>query len=528
MVEADFIIGDSIAAGIGAFGLGLKRDMGFYPEPDKGKSKDSKGISKVGASPQAILGYLKEIGEGSLKSKNVILSCGISNGPNDLDTWIKKEFDFLKNLNCNVFVVGCTNKPPEKFTKSPLNLVGMNDKVKKFAESYGFKFCGGFTPQADGIHPADYKAYYLNNIKPLLNGATPKPESSTNANQSTNSGQPQETPATQPGPTKEELEAIRRKELADKQRKNSKIVNGKRYVFNVAGEFSISLNDYITPAGSVIGNQELGTFSVLELNLDENPFDSEDIEEIVYSDDEYVEDVSLDSEEQLIFIQLETQKVTKKEVKDLTLAAEGQQNSVENEGPAITGPLSSLKWNNLSQLYENAGRLAPQLGKKPRVNAKNLASGYISGVHGLCPQGTQAILVAMCGIKELGTISGHADWFSFKSPGTFGGGPSKFNISVGGVTYYNDKVRIKQNNGSWAGTYLTDPKQWQIGDIIAMGYTPAQHNGNYGHIQIYIGTNWQSDFKQGAIQQKGVDPNTVALWRMNQNGLNAIKKNQGG
>ena len=39
MVEADFIIGDSIAAGIGAFGLGLKRDMGFYPEPDKGKSK---------------------------------------------------------------------------------------------------------------------------------------------------------------------------------------------------------------------------------------------------------------------------------------------------------------------------------------------------------------------------------------------------------------------------------------------------------------------------------------------------------
>jgi hypothetical protein len=521
MVEADFIIGDSIAAGIGSFGLGLKRDMGFYPEPDKGKSKDSKGISKVGASPQTILGYLKEIGEGSLKSKNVILSCGISNGPNDLDTWVKKEFDFLKNLNCNVFVVGCTNKPPEKFTKSPLNLVGMNDKVKKFAESYGFKFCGGFTPQADGIHPADYKAYYLNNIKPLLNGATPKPESSTNENQPTKTGQPQE-PGPPPGPTPEELEAIRRKELADKQRKNSKIVNGKRYIFNVAGEFSISLNDYITPPGTIIGNQELGTFSVLELNLDENPFDSEDIEEIVYSDDEYVEDISLDEEEQLIALQLD--KVTKKEIRELTLASNGQQNSVENESPPITGPITSLKWSNQSQLYENAGRLVAELGKRRRITAKTLAMGYNSSIHGLCPQGTQVVLVAMTGIKGLGTITGNADWFSFKSPGT-GGGNSKFNISVNGVVYYNDKVQIRQNNGSWAGTYLTDSKQWQIGDIIAMGYVGGKP---YGHIQIYTGQNWQSDFKQGAIQQRGVDSNTVALWRMNQNGLDAIKKNQGG
>jgi hypothetical protein len=33
-----------------------------------------------------------------------------------------------------------------------------------------------------------------------------------------------------------------------------------------------------------------------------------------------------------------------------------------------------------------------------------------------------------------------------------------------------------------------------------------------------------SDFKQGkSIQQKSVDVNTVALWRLNQNGLEAVK-----
>jgi hypothetical protein len=67
--------------------------------------------------------------------------------------------------------------------------------------------------------------------------------------------------------------ALRRKEFIDKQKKNPKIVYGKKYIFNVAGEFSISLNDYVTPPGTIISNQEIGTFSITTLNFDENPYD---------------------------------------------------------------------------------------------------------------------------------------------------------------------------------------------------------------------------------------------------------------
>ena len=149
--------------------------------------------------------------------------------------------------------------------------------------------------------------------------------------------------------------------------------------------------------------------------------------------------------------------------------------------------------------------------------------GYKKGIHGLCPQGTQAVLVALTGIKELGLISGNADWFSFKSPAT-GGSPygvgKGFDKSINGKSYYGPKTRINQVNGSWKGTYLQNSSMWQVGDIIACGYLGGK---KYGHIQIWIGYAWMSDFEQNTIQQKNVDPNTVALWRLNQNGLSLIK-----
>jgi hypothetical protein len=112
----------------------------------------------------------------------------------------------------------------------------------------------------------------------------------------------------------------------------------------------------------------------------------------------------------------------------------------------------------------------------------------------------------------LGTISGHADWFSFKNPST-GGGRSSFAISVGGTTYYNDKVKVGKD-------FITDKSKWQVGDIIVMGYT----DGNlYGHIQVWTGFKWVSDFSQGAVQQRKVDFNTIALWRLNENGKQAVQ-----
>jgi hypothetical protein len=181
----------------------------------------------------------------------------------------------------------------------------------------------------------------------------------------------------------------------------------------------------------------------------------------------------------------------------------------------ITDADSKLQsgYKNLDELLKIAGNLAPKLRKNPRVRYENLKSGYKKGIHGLCPQGTQAVVVALTGIMELGTISGNADWFSFKNPST-GGGRSSFAINIGGKTYYNDKVKV-------GNEYINNPSQWQVGDIIVNGYTGTKP---YGHIQVWTGFKWVSDFTQNRIQINNVDFNTLALWRLNNNGKEVVLK----
>ena len=201
----------------------------------------------------------------------------------------------------------------------------------------------------------------------------------------------------------------------------------------------------------------------------------------------------------------------------------GQEDSSSTESSTVTEKVDIQPFGTFDELLRLAGKLARELGKNTRVNYSNLKQSYVKGVHGLCPQGTQAVLAALTGIKGLGKISGNADWFSFKTPGT-GGGNASFNRSIDGVVYFNDKIKITQKNGSWKGTYLQDPSQWQVGDVIAMGYTGGK---KYGHIQVWTGYKWMSDFKQNRIQQNNVDPNTVALWRLNENGLAAVRGQSG-
>ena len=198
--------------------------------------------------------------------------------------------------------------------------------------------------------------------------------------------------------------------------------------------------------------------------------------------------------------------------------SKNQEDSVNNGGE-IGNPANIKPYSSFNQLIDLAGDCARELGKNPRVNATNMKMSYKDGVHGLCPQGTQAVLYALTGVKSLGQLSGNADWFSFKSPTIPAGGDFKGNFANTG--YFNQKVKISQLNGSWKGTYLTDKKQWQVGDVIAMGYTSR----SYGHIQVWTGYSWMSDFKQGdAIQQRHVDPESVALWRLNEKGVAAVNK----
>jgi len=179
---------------------------------------------------------------------------------------------------------------------------------------------------------------------------------------------------------------------------------------------------------------------------------------------------------------------------------------------------TSLKsgYRTLDDLLKIAGNLAPQLGKNPKVKYENLKSGYIKGIHGLCPQGTQCVVAALTGVNGLGKLSGNADWFSFKEPST-GGGRSSFSNPIGGQIYYNDKIRVGKE-------YINNPTQWQVGDIIANGYLDGKL---YGHIQVWTGFKWLSDFTQNRIQTNKVDFSTIALWRLNELGKQSVQTQKG-
>lgn len=181
----------------------------------------------------------------------------------------------------------------------------------------------------------------------------------------------------------------------------------------------------------------------------------------------------------------------------------GQIDSDSNLGvpgePADIKPVGSF-----DALLRLAGQCARELGKNPRVNYQNLRIGYVKGIHGLCPQGTFAVLYALTGIKSLGQLRGNANAFSMNGSK---GLPS---------SYFNSKIRVGKE-------YFDNPSSWQIGDIIAVDY-----NGRpYGHIQVWTGVKWVSDFTQNTLQRNHVDWASVALHRMNTSGIMATKNQSG-
>jgi hypothetical protein len=154
-----------------------------------------------------------------------------------------------------------------------------------------------------------------------------------------------------------------------------------------------------------------------------------------------------------------------------------------------------------------------------RIRYETISTGYKKGVHGLCSAGVQLVVAAMLGVDAFASTTGNADHFSFiretipSSSGRPYGSGQGFAKSVGGKKYYNDKVKV-------GFSYINNPTQWQVGDILAFGY----RSRNYGHIQVYTGFGWQCDYVQNGINcLSSADPNTFALWRLNSNGISAVK-----
>lgn len=181
----------------------------------------------------------------------------------------------------------------------------------------------------------------------------------------------------------------------------------------------------------------------------------------------------------------------------------GQRDS-DSELVAPGTPANIRPVSNFDSLLRLAGDCARELGKNPRVNYQNLRSGYIKGVHGLCPQGTLSVLYALTGIKQIGQLRGNANTFSMNGSNSFAG-----------TGYFNSKVRTSKAD------YFDNPSKWQVGDVIAVDYTGGKP---YGHIQVWTGVKWMSDFSQNKLQIANVDWNSVALHRMNEKGVAAVKK----
>ena len=147
-VKITYIIGDSIATGIGGFGgknlerIDSKKDY----DPIYGHIL---GITEVGAGPSVVLGFINELGD-KLANRTIILSSGIGNN-SQATSIVTKELNKLKSLNCKVILAGVEDK----------STIGKksNQFLRNAATKYGFYFLGGFEPGSDKIHPASISSY---------------------------------------------------------------------------------------------------------------------------------------------------------------------------------------------------------------------------------------------------------------------------------------------------------------------------------------------------------------------------------
>lgn len=269
--------------------------------------------------------------------------------------------------------------------------------------------------------------------------------------------------------------------------------------------FNVEKSQKNSPISGFWFSPEAGTFSIVPF-IPEFQFTGDEDEQLL--DDEYIEVETSITEEELL---TQEQISSNQEDSDSKLVVPGTPTLAVGETPADVpaGTPADIKpFTSLATLLDLAGRCARELGKNARVNAANLKKGYIKGVHGLCPQGTLSVLYALTGEKKVGQISGNANAFSFSRNGT---------TSLSSSGLYNEKIRVTREG------YFNQPNQWQVGDVIAMDYTSKP----YGHIQVWTGFKWVSDFTQNKLQVSGVDFDSVALHRLNDKGIEAVKKQTG-
>ena len=141
----DISFGDSIAVG------GIRHAGVNGAEADSQTGADQSGTARVNAPPSEVLRRINDYitaNPGDLKGKNVLLSSGASNNPDDVYI-VGAQLLALKDAGANVTVLGVGTKS---------SFVGVNDKIKEFANATGANFVPLANVGADGVHPTNYRA----------------------------------------------------------------------------------------------------------------------------------------------------------------------------------------------------------------------------------------------------------------------------------------------------------------------------------------------------------------------------------
>ena len=131
---------------------------------------------------------------------------------------------------------------------------------------------------------------------------------------------------------------------------------------------------------------------------------------------------------------------------------------------------------------------------------------------GNCLRGTQGIL---------GALTGHPRFNAGKAGG-LGSYASLYSTKGGqdltGTGLYDKPVSVDSN-------YMSDPSQWQVGDTVAS----SGGKEGYGHIQVWTGKAWVSDFTQSKIlpASNSGSYSNFALHRPNEAGKARIAERAG-
>jgi hypothetical protein len=108
------------------------------------------GHTIVSRKPHQVLADMENLGQEYFKGKNVVLSTGLSNNTQDIES-VRKQMEFLKNAGANVQVAGMSN--------SREDLAPGNQQLQQLSSEYGYSFMGGFDAGEDEIHPTSYSKY---------------------------------------------------------------------------------------------------------------------------------------------------------------------------------------------------------------------------------------------------------------------------------------------------------------------------------------------------------------------------------